>query len=77
MSTIYIDVDVPTLRLHPKWLKLYNADFNDNFTEEMITCWDFHVLLKSECGTKVYAYLDKPDLYDDVEPTEGALFSIY
>jgi 5'(3')-deoxyribonucleotidase len=55
---------------------LYNNDYNDNLTIEDITQWGLNVLVKEECGLKIYDYLARPDFYDHVLPIEGAIEGI-
>jgi 5'(3')-deoxyribonucleotidase len=40
---------------------------------DRVVSWDVHKFVKPECGKKIYDYLHLPDLYDDVQPIEGAL----
>lgn len=67
-----IDVDYPIALLHPRWLELYNRDWNDALTEDKITEWAIHKFVKPECGKNIYKYLEYPDLYDAVQIREGS-----
>lgn len=71
---IGVDVDGVVANLHTEWFRKYNEDFNDNLTIDKITNWDTHKFVKPECGLNIYEYLLLPDLYDNVEPIDGAKF---
>jgi 5'-nucleotidase len=73
---IAIDVDGVCADLLTNWLRWYNRDYNDDLTVDEITAWDTALFVKPECGTKIYAYLDDPALYDDTLPYYGALETI-
>lgn len=70
---IVCDVDGVLANLCPAWYAKYNKDYNDNLTVDKVTHWDTDRFVKPECGKKIYDYLGHPDLYDKVEPLEGAL----
>lgn len=72
----YADVDGTTLNLSKRWYGLYNADYDDNLDDARVTGWSVHSFVKPECGKKIYDYLLLPDLYDDVEPIDGAIEGI-
>jgi 5'-nucleotidase len=67
-----MDVDGVLADLHAEWLRRYNADYGDAMTQDDIICWDFHKLVKPECGTHIYDYLSQPDLYERVVVLPGA-----
>lgn len=69
---IALDQDGPIADLHTAWYRRYNKDYDDNLTLEKVTHWDLHKFVKPECGTKIYDYLSQPDLYEEVQPVEGA-----
>lgn len=73
---ILCDVDSTIADLMPAWLDLYNKEYKDNLTKEDITIWGIHELVKPECGTKIYSYLQLDTLYDRVRPIDGALDAI-
>jgi 5'-nucleotidase len=70
---IIVDVDDVVADLLGRWLELYNQDFNDNLRPSDIKLWDLVEFVKPECGARIYDYLDRPDLYDQVEPIPGSL----
>ena len=70
---IGVDVDGVLADLHPEWLRRYNVEFDDGLVPEDITHWDFHDIVKPECGKRIYEYLTMPDLYDKVLPVPGAM----
>jgi 5'(3')-deoxyribonucleotidase len=76
MSVYLVDVDGVVADSHSEWLRLYNQDYNDTLTSENITTWNTHEFVKPECGNKIYEYLWRPDLYDNVKPIDGALSGI-
>lgn len=71
--TILCDVDGVVADLLSTWLDLYNADFGDNLTPDRITTWELRPHVKPECGGRIYEYLHRADLYDDVRPIPGAI----
>ena len=73
---ILIDVDGVVADLDREWLRRYNQDYNDHLTKKEWTKWGIHDLVKPECGTKIYEYLWMDDLYNNVLPIEGSLFSV-
>lgn len=70
---ILVDVDSTTLNLMPEWLRLYNYDYSDALTPDMITEWDMTKFVNGICGKKIYEYLANPFLYDYVQPIDGAV----
>lgn len=73
--TILFDIDGVLANLHPAWLRRYNLEYNDTMTPSAVTEWDIHKLVKPECGTKIYDYLDYT-IYDEVKPVSGALGAV-
>ena len=67
------DVDGTVADLLHVWLGKYNADYDDDLTPEDITGWDVAPFVKPECGKKIYDYLRRGDLYDEVPVISGAL----
>lgn len=74
---IAVDVDGVVADLYPELFRLYNKDFNDNITyqEAMLGYNSDTWVLKPEC-TDIEAYFEKPDLYDNIKPIQGALEGI-
>lgn len=76
MRTVLVDVDGTIAHMHPEWYKRYNADYNDNLTEDMVTEWGLEKFVKPECGKHIFDYLADLTLYDEVKPYDGALYVI-
>lgn len=62
--------------MHPEWVRMYNADYNDNLKSSDVVTWGTHEYVKPECGKKIYDYLWRPELYDHVEPIIGGLGAV-
>lgn len=59
---------------HQIWLDLYNKDYGDNMTENDISTWDLHTIVKPECGEKIFDYLKMDGLFDEmVSPMEDSV----
>lgn len=69
---ICIDQDEVLASLFPEWLNRYNTDFNDNLTEKMITEWDISKFVKPEAKTKIFEYLDDPELFENLPVVEDS-----
>lgn len=72
----YIDVDEVCAMLMPTWLRMYNSDWNDNLQPHQIKSWEIHEYVKTECGNKIYDYLEDPYLYTHVIPVDGAVSGV-
>lgn len=70
---ILVDVDGTVASLYNVWYGRYNAEYDDDLTTERVTEWRVHEFVKPECGIKIYNYLSDPDLYDSVQPVDGAV----
>lgn len=77
MKRILVDVDAVVADLLPAWLAMYNHEYDDTLSPEQITQWDMTSLVKPECGKKIYSYLTRDDLYELVDPIDGAISSIH
>lgn len=73
MRTIAVDVDDTVAHLIERWLQLYNKDYDDDMRPGDVDRWAISECVKPECGTKIWEYLGRPDLYDFVRPVPGAL----
>ncbi|MFZ2992558.1 MAG: hypothetical protein WA061_02470 [Microgenomates group bacterium] len=73
---VSMDADGFIINLHKPWLGRYNYDWNDDLTVEEITEWGMHKLVKPECGTKIYEYIEDPTIYDEAPPIDGAIDGI-
>jgi len=69
---IAIDQDQVLADLLSEWLRRYNNDYNDNLKKEQVNHWNWHDLVKPECGKKIYDYLDDPDLFESLPVIEDA-----
>lgn len=78
MSRLIIGVDVDAIlaKLHDAWLRWYNARWHDHMELSDITEWGWHHIVKPECGLQIYDFLNEPDLYERVEPVDGARAAI-
>jgi Uncharacterized protein conserved in bacteria len=74
---IGIDVDQCIADIMSEWLRRYNNDYNDNLTPNDITEWDFHNLVKPECGEKIYTYLDDPDFFRNLAVIDDSQEAVY
>lgn len=72
MATVLCDVDEVVAALHTEWLRRYNRDWGDNLTREDIVDWSMHAFTDPDCGKGIYDYLWDTDLYDRIEPVDGA-----
>lgn len=73
MSRILLDMDGVVADLTTPWLARYNRDYNDSLTSEDLKAWDVHQFVKSECGTKIYDYLNQRGAFADLVPLPGAV----
>ncbi len=72
MFTIAIDLDSTVYDLLRPWINWYNEKYGDSLQPSDVTIWDWHKLLKPECGTKIYSYLEKKGLFIELMPFPGA-----
>jgi 5'(3')-deoxyribonucleotidase len=72
MQNILVDVDGVLADLNTEWLTRYNRDYSDTLTPKDLTEWSMVKFVKPECGTRIFSYLDLPDLYDSVLPFENS-----
>lgn len=70
---VLVDVDSTIADLMPEWLRLYNNDYSDRLSPDMIKDWEMTKFVHLDCGTKIYSYLLRDDLYDGVKQVVGAL----
>ena len=73
---IGVDVDEVCADLLSEWLRRYNLKYRDTLRPEDITDWNIGAQVKPECGDKIYAILDEPDLYQNIVPMRGALEAV-
>jgi 5'-nucleotidase len=74
--TIFCDVDGVVANLYPEWFKFYNQDSGDNLAIDRIVTWDIHNFVLPGWKTRIYDYLWRDDLYDNVRPYPMAISSI-
>lgn len=74
---IAVDIDGTVADLYTELFRMYNEDFNDNITyREAMGGYDSKTWkLKPEC-TDIESYFERPHLYDNVQPMQGALEGI-
>ncbi len=70
--TILVDLDSITADLQEKWYEAYNAEYDDNITNDDILTWDTHKYVKPECGKRIYKYFT-PSLFKSLNPIKGAI----
>jgi 5'(3')-deoxyribonucleotidase len=71
---IAVDVDNVLCPMTQRWIEMYNEDCDDAVTIDDITGWELHhFLTKRPSDDSVYAYLQHPDLYKNLEPYPGAV----
>lgn len=75
-TDIACDVDGVVVPLMPELLRRYNQDWADTLTPDALVSWEVHRFVKPQCGDKVYEYFAAPDLYEQLEPIEGALAGV-
>lgn len=74
--TVLCDLDGMVVDLLAKWLENYNAEYGDKLTKDDIKSWDMHKNVKTECGFKIYNFIDIDECYTDLPPLPGALAGI-
>jgi 5'(3')-deoxyribonucleotidase len=74
--TILCDIDGVVANLCPEWFRLYNQDSGDNLTIDLAVTWDVHKYVMKGWEKKIYEYLWRDDLYDNVKPYPLAISSI-
>lgn len=70
---LLVDMDSVTTDLMSKWHQRYNADYDDDLTVEKVSHWGMHELVKQECGSKIYDYLEEEGFYRDLSPLPHAV----
>ncbi|WP_347549896.1 5'(3')-deoxyribonucleotidase [Pseudalkalibacillus hwajinpoensis] len=73
MRTLLIDMDSVICDLMTEWHKRYNNDYHDSLSVEKLQCWRSEDYVKSECGEKIYQYLDEPGLFLHLSPLPHAI----
>jgi len=74
---IGIDMDGVICALTTEWLRRYNNDYSDNLKPSDITMWNWHSLVKKECGKKIYDYLDDPSVFEDAPVIKDSQSVLY
>lgn len=75
-KTILCDLDSILADILTPWLRSYNRDYSDTLTVDRIPSWDFHNIVKPECGTKIYDYLREPGFFENLKPLPGAIEAV-
>lgn len=73
MKTLLIDMDSVICDLMSEWHRRYNLKYNDDLSVEKLFCWESEKYVKSECGTKIYDFLDEPGLFLNLQPLDNAI----
>ena len=71
MISIAIDLDAVLNTLNEDWIKRYNADYNDNLTNDDILTWKIEDFVK--CGNKIYDYLKEPGFFENLGVQPNAI----
>lgn len=72
--TVLVDMDGIVTDLLQKWLEAINTKYNRNATVEDVTDWDVAKNEKlSDLSRKVYAIIQKPMFFWDLEPLDGSI----
>ncbi len=74
-QTVLIDLDSITADLMTPWSKAYNDKYSDNMRFADNDAWETHMLVKPECGEKVYDLLTY-EMFINLEPLQGAVAAI-
>lgn len=70
---IACDLDGIVVDLHGPWMHHYREAYNDTITEKDIHSWEMVEVVKKECGSKIYDFLNTPFLFQHLSPYKGAL----
>lgn len=65
--TVLVDMDEVLADLIGSWIKVYNDLYDDNLTHKDVTQWDTTLIVKKECGTKIFDLLRTPGLFRYLE----------
>jgi 5'-nucleotidase len=76
MKRIGIDMDGVIADLHLEWVNRYNRDYSDNLKPSDIINWNWHTLVKIECGSKIYDYLDDPSIFENLPIIKNSQYVI-
>lgn len=68
---IALDVDGPCAMQTDTWLQYYNEAYNDDLQFNEVTEWNIANLVKPECGSKIYDFLQEPEFYARTKPVPG------
>lgn len=73
---VFVDVDGVCADLMTEWVRRYNRDFEDALTPEDFTTWSVGSHVKPQAKEQMWGYLHDQDLYENVQPIEGALAGV-
>lgn len=73
---VIVDVDDTVLPLLPQWLAKYNRDFGQDLQPTQVFDFDVRKSVIPEAHDQIFRYLHDQDLYDGIEPIEGALAGV-
>lgn len=71
-----IDVDDVILKLVKRWLQFHNIKNGENIQEQDIKSWDIASYTNLRNTPKDFYNLLTPEVYDDIEVVEGALYGV-
>lgn len=73
---IGIDMDGILASFHQAWLDWYNKKWDDNLTP-LDLVWDLQTIVKPECGSQIFNFLQKKNIYKHIEPLPGAMKALH
>ncbi len=72
---VLIDLDSTVADLMTPWLSIYNQEFSDNLTIDMLDTFDTH--LRTKDGKEdIYEILQRPGLFRSLKPYDGAVDAV-
>lgn len=64
---ILVDMDDVCAKTTPKWLELYNREYNDDLTLDDLLCWSLHKYVKSKCSHNALKYFVTENFFQNLE----------
>ncbi|QST02758.1 hypothetical protein IMZ31_19605 (plasmid) [Pontibacillus sp. ALD_SL1] len=71
-ATLKFDMDDVLALFGKDWIAVYNEIYEDTLTTDNMTEWNTSLVVKPECGSKVYDHLKTPGLFRYVKPNPHA-----
>jgi 5'-nucleotidase len=75
MALIGCDLDGIIADLHGHWIQWYNNKWHDNLRKEDLR-WELKSVVKRSCGDHIYDYLKLTDVYNYIQPHDGAIAGV-